>query len=158
MLLKCCIQYVSKLGKLTSGHRTEKGQFIFNHKKEQCQRMLKLLHNCSHFTCQQGNAPNPSSQALAVHELRTSRCTSLVQKTKRNQRSNCQHLLNYRESKEIPENIYFCFTAAAAAAATAVSLQSCLTLCDPIDGSPPGSAVQARTVEWVAIPFSSAGK
>ena len=48
------------------------------------------------------------------------------------------------------------------AAAAAKSLQSCLTLCDPIDGSPPGSAVpeilQARTLEWVAISFSNAGK
>ena len=46
-----------------------------------------------------------------------------------------------------------------AAAATAKSLQSCLTLCDPIDGSPPGSPVpgilQARTLEWVAISFSN---
>ena len=50
--------------------------------------------------------------------------------------------------------------AAAAAAAAAESLQSCLTLCDPIDGSPPGSPVpgiiQARTLEWVAISFSNA--
>ena len=50
--------------------------------------------------------------------------------------------------------------AAAAAAAAARPLQSCLTLCDPIDGSPPGSAVtgilQARTLEWVAISFSNA--
>ena len=48
---------------------------------------------------------------------------------------------------------------AAAAAAAAQSLQ---TLCDPIDGSPTGSAVpgilQARTLEWVAIFFSNAGK
>ena len=48
--------------------------------------------------------------------------------------------------------------AAAAAAAAAASLQSCPTLCDPIDGSPPGSPVpgilQARTLEWVAISFS----
>ena len=48
----------------------------------------------------------------------------------------------------------------AAAAAAAKSLQSCPTLCDPIDGSPPGSAVpgilQARTLEWVAISFSNA--
>ena len=45
-----------------------------------------------------------------------------------------------------------------AAATAAKSLQSCLTLCDPIDGSPPGSPVpgilQARTLEWVAIAFS----
>ena len=49
---------------------------------------------------------------------------------------------------------------AAAAAAAAKSLQSCPTLCDPIDGSPPGSPVpgilQARTLEWVAISFSNA--
>ena len=46
------------------------------------------------------------------------------------------------------------------AAAAAKSLQSCRTLCDPIDGNPPGSAVsgilQARTLEWVAISFSNA--
>ena len=45
------------------------------------------------------------------------------------------------------------------AAAAAKSLQPCLTLCDPIDGSPPGSAtpgiLQARTLEWAAIAFSA---
>ena len=48
------------------------------------------------------------------------------------------------------------------AAAAAKSLQSCLTLCDPMDGSPPGSPVpgilQAGTLEWVAISFFSAWK
>ena len=48
----------------------------------------------------------------------------------------------------------------AATAAAAKSLQSCPTLCDPIDGSPPGSPIpgilQARTLEWVAISFSNA--
>ena len=47
-----------------------------------------------------------------------------------------------------------------AAAAAAKLLQSCLTLCDPIDGSPPGSPIpgslQERTLEWVAISFSNA--
>ena len=53
-------------------------------------------------------------------------------------------------------------TAAAAAAAAAAAiklLQSCPTLCNPIDGSPPGSSVpgilQARILEWVAISFST---
>ena len=50
--------------------------------------------------------------------------------------------------------------AAAAAAAAAKSLQSCPTLCDPIDGSPSGSTIpeilQARTLEGVAISFSNA--
>ena len=47
----------------------------------------------------------------------------------------------------------------ATAATAAKSLQSCPTLCDPIDGSPPGSAIpgilQARVLEWVAIAFSA---
>ena len=51
---------------------------------------------------------------------------------------------------------YTCNTAAAK------SLQSCPTLCYPVDGSPPGSPIpgilQARTLEWVAISFSNAGK
>ena len=50
----------------------------------------------------------------------------------------------------------------ATSAAAAKSLQSCPTLCDPIDSSPPGCAVpgilQARTLEWVAISFSNARK
>ena len=50
--------------------------------------------------------------------------------------------------------------ALAAAAAAAKSLQSCPTLCDPVDSSPPGFPVpgilQARTLEWVAISFSKA--
>ena len=58
------------------------------------------------------------------------------------------------EKKEVK----VCFQIAAAAK----SLQSCPTLCDPRDGSPPGSAVpgtlQARTLEWVAISFSNAWK
>ena len=56
-----------------------------------------------------------------------------------------------------------CFKATVSnAAAAAKSLQSCPTLCDPIDGSPPGSPIpgilQARTLEWVAMSFSNAGK
>ena len=54
------------------------------------------------------------------------------------------------------------YSFSAAAATAAKSLQSCPTLRDPIDGSPPGSAIpgilQARTVEWVAISFSNAWK
>ena len=52
------------------------------------------------------------------------------------------------------------FPTLAAATAAAKSLQSCPTLCDPIDGSPPGSPIpgilQARTLEWVAISPSNA--
>ena len=57
---------------------------------------------------------------------------------------------------------YMTTTVLLTAAAAAKSLQSCPTLCDPIDGSPPGSPVpgilQARALEWVAISFSNARK
>ena len=69
-----------------------------------------------------------------------------------------------------PSNVFFisvvvlfitdCFFFSFSAAPAAKSLQSCLTLCDPIDGSPSGSPIpgilQARTLEWVAISFSNA--
>ena len=71
--------------------------------------------------------------------------------------SGCLGNQNPRES-EPPEG--FCLPTSSSLAAAAKSLQSCLTLCDPRDGSPPGSAIpgilQARTLEWVAISFSSA--
>ena len=64
-----------------------------------------------------------------------------------------------RSSSNFPQRLGG-LTAAAAAAAAAKSFQSCPTLCDPIDGSPPGSPVpgilQARTLEWVAISFFNA--
>ena len=58
--------------------------------------------------------------------------------------------------------IQWSYLTTAAAAAAAKSIQSCLTLCDPTDGSPPGSPgpgiLQARILEWVAISFSNAWK
>ena len=60
-----------------------------------------------------------------------------------------------REKEHLTEDFAWVWSAAAAK-----PLQSCLTLCDSIDGSPPGSAIpgilQARTMEWVAISFSNA--
>ena len=59
-------------------------------------------------------------------------------------------------------SLSFAFLTGYAAAAGAKSLQSCLTLCNPIDGSPPDSPfpgiLQARTLEWVAISFSNVWK
>ena len=58
------------------------------------------------------------------------------------------------------QHLYLSTGQSHSAAAAAKSLQSCPTLCDPTDGSPPGSPVpgilQARTLEWVAISFSNA--
>ena len=77
--------------------------------------------------------------------------------------------LSQRSPKRAPQrilqkDIYICLNSEKRwkTATAAKSLQSCLTLCDPIDGSPPGSPapgiLQARTLEWVAMSFSSAWK
>ena len=71
-----------------------------NPKERQCQRMLKLTHNCTHLTQQQSNAKNSPSQASTVHEPRTSRCSSWIQKRQRNQRSNCKYLLDHRKKQD----------------------------------------------------------
>ena len=68
------------------------------------------------------------------------------------------HYLSINSPGWKPKSMLASAAAAAAAVAAAKSLQSCPTLCDPIDGSPPGSAIhgifQARALEWVAIASS----
>jgi len=67
--VECCTQYASKFGKLSSGHRTGKEvSFHSNPKERQCQRMLKLPHNCIHLTRYQSNVQNSPSQASAIRE------------------------------------------------------------------------------------------
>ena len=80
-----------------------------NPKGRQCQRMFKLPYNCIRLICQQSNAQNSLSKTLIVHELRAFTCSSWIQKRQRNQRSNCQHLLDHRKSKRVQKNIYLCF-------------------------------------------------
>ena len=77
----------------------KKVHFHSNPKERQSQRMFKLLHNCTHLTRQQSNAQNSPNQASAVHEPRISRCSSWIQESQRNQRSNCQHPLGHRKNK-----------------------------------------------------------
>ena len=78
-----------------------KSQFSFQSQRKAI-TVFKLLYNCTHFTCQQGYAQNPSSQSSAVHEPRTSRYTSWISKRQRNQKSNYQHPLNHRKSNSLP--------------------------------------------------------
>ena len=78
MLLKCYIHYASKFGK--SAVSTDgKCQFSFKSQRKATPKNLQTNVQL-HFTCQQGNTQNPSSQASKVHKPRTSRCTSWIQK------------------------------------------------------------------------------
>ena len=76
------------------------------------------------------------------------------------QYSGLENSMGSQKSWTLLSNFHFYFLLATAAAAK--SLQSCPTLCDPIDGNPPSSPVpgilQAGTLEWVAISFSNAWK
>ena len=110
IVLKCCTQYASKFRKLSSGHKTGKIQVSFQSQRRAMQRMLKPLYNCAHFTCQQGNAQNPSSYTSVVCEPRTFRCKSWIQKRQRKE-IKLPTSLDHSESKGIPEKkkIFFCF-------------------------------------------------
>ena len=77
----------------------EKVSFHSSPKERQCQKMLKLLPSCTHFTHWQSNALNSLSYAAWVSESWTSRCSSWFYKRQRNQRSNCQHPLDHWKSK-----------------------------------------------------------
>ena len=84
-----------------------KVNFQPNPKERQCQRMLKLPHNCAHLIYQQSNAQNSLSQASTVHEL------SDGQGGFRKSRGNRGKIANIcwitEKSREFQKNIYFCF-------------------------------------------------
>ena len=71
--------------------------------------MFKLPYNCTHFTCQQSNAQNPSGQTSTVYETRTSRYTSWMQKRQRTRRSNCQLHWIIEKAREFHKNVCLCF-------------------------------------------------
>ena len=73
--------------------------FIQNPKKD----------NTKELTCQQGNVQNPSNQASTLHEPRTPRCTSQMQKRQKNKRENCHIHWIIEKIREFQKNIYFCF-------------------------------------------------
>ena len=96
ILLKCYTQYASKFGKLSSGHRTGKGQFSFQSQRSAMPKNVQTTAQLHSFYMLQSNAQNSPSQASTVHEPRTKRCSILIQK-----RSNCQQSLDHRKSKRI---------------------------------------------------------
>ena len=116
-----------------------------------------LLSQFSQALCDPCSPPGSSVQGLSPGKNIGVSCHALLQGIFPTQESNpglpsCRQIL-YRLSHQGSPYVIN------AAAAAAKWLQSCPTLCDPIDGSPPGSLVpgilQARTLKWVAISFSS---
>ena len=71
--------------------------------------MFKLPHNCTHLTCQQSNAQNFPSEASIVRELRTSRCSSWIQKRQKNQDQIANIGWIIEEAREFQKNVCFSF-------------------------------------------------
>ena len=107
--------------------------------------MFKLLHNFTHFT-EQSDAQNSSS--YMNQELTDVQAGFRKGKGSSDQIANIQWIIKNQEENSRNTS-----------ATAAKLLQSCPTLCDPIDGSPPGSPIpailQARMLEWVAISFNA---
>ena len=110
MLCKCCTQYASTSGKLSSGHRTGKGQFSFQTQRKGMPKNAQTttqLHS-SH-TVAQSNAQNFPSQASVAREPWTSRCSSWFRKGRgaRDQITNIRWIIE--KARDFKKNIYFCF-------------------------------------------------
>ena len=95
---KCCTQYVSKFGKLSSGHRTGKGQFSFQfQRKAMPKKMFKLPHNCTHLRLQQ----------YVIRELPDVQAGFWKGRGTRDQIDNIHWIIE--KEREFQKNIYFCF-------------------------------------------------
>ena len=116
-----------------------------------------------------GPSPRRSCFPISVGRTDTTRCLTLHQAWQGRQRrwvskASIAGVTTVRGKLSLRSKSYVCNLPppVVSPAAAAKSLQSCLILCNPIDGSPPGSPIpgilQARTLEWVAISFSNAWK
>ena len=107
MLWKCCTQYVNKFWKLSSGHSTGKGQFSFQSQRRAMSKNAQTtaqLHSSHRLVmwCSKFSKPG-FSNTWTMNSL----MSSWFYKRQRNQRSNCQHLLDHGRSKRVPEKHVF---------------------------------------------------
>ena len=105
--VKCYTQYVSKFGKLSSGHRTGKGQLSFQSQRKAMSKNVQTTAQLylSHTLAKQ--CSKLSKQGFNSMLTENFQMLKLDFKRLRNQRSNCQHLLDHRNSKKIPEKHLF---------------------------------------------------
>ena len=109
-LLKCCTQHANKFGKLSSGHRTGKGQFSFQSQRKAMPKKIQTTAQL-HSSHTLANAQNSPSQASTVHEL--NRELPAVQAGFRKGRGTRDQIANIccviKNAREFQKNIYFCF-------------------------------------------------
>ena len=86
-----------------------KVSFHSNPKERQCQRMFKLMHNCTHLKHQQSNAQNSPRNASAVHEQRNSKCSTGFRKGRGTTNQIANVCWIKEKARAFQKNIYFCF-------------------------------------------------
>ena len=102
--VKSFTQYVSKFGKLISGHRTGKGQFSFNPKEVQCQRKFKLVQLCLfHMLLTTRLCSETFELGFSGTWTENFQLYKLNSEVVEEPGSNCQHVLNHGENKGVPE-------------------------------------------------------
>ena len=110
MLLKYCTPYVSKFGKLSSGHRTGKGPFSFQSQRKAKPKKVQItiqLHSFSHASARLGS----KSFKLGFSSMRTENFQMFKQDLENTEPSEIKFSTSmaHRKSKGIPKSIYFCF-------------------------------------------------
>ena len=100
---RCCIQYVSKSGRLSSGHRTGKPQSSSHFPRRAVQKNVLTIRQLHSSPVLVMSCLKSRMLGFSICEPRTSRYSTWVCKRQRNQRSNCQYSLDCRESKRMPE-------------------------------------------------------
>ena len=107
MLWKCCTQYPSKFGKLSSGHRTGKGQFSFQSQRKAMPNNVQTttqLHSSHMLVKQCSKFSKPGFRSTWAINFQMFK---LVLEKAKKQRSNCQHSLDHGKSKRVPEKHLF---------------------------------------------------
>ena len=106
MLWKCCTQHARKFGKLSSGQRTEKGQFSSQSQRKAMPRNAQILHNCSHLTCYQNNVQNSPRQSSIIMNGELPDVQAGFRKDKRTRDQIANIHLIIEGAREFQKNIY----------------------------------------------------
>ena len=106
MLWKCCSQYVSKFGKLSSGHGTGQGQFSFQSKRKTMPKNVQTTAQL-HSSHTWANAQNSPSQASTVCELPDVQADFRKGRETRDQMANIYWII--KKARKFQINVYFCF-------------------------------------------------
>ena len=108
MLWKCCTQYASQLGKLSSGHRTGKGQFSFQSQRREMPKNAQTRLHSSHASKVMLKILQARFQQYMTHELLDAQAGFRKSRGIRDQMANIHWIME--KAREFQKNIYFCFS------------------------------------------------